>query len=587
MKSYLPSIKRYSWIPLACMLLAIGVGFVLAKQQSTMQASSIIYIVTGVPGDNFQKTLSSSDGIGYASDYAAIIPSRSVMQYVFQSDPAIGKSGYTVDDLLGSISTNPSSTSPTVTIIATTPTAEESVMLANSVAVGFQKYNQSVNQQHLDAQKKSLQDQIVVVQKQRDAAAATLEGIASTSDPHFAVAQANFNSIVSTLQTLQTDLSSLPTVASSNVNAIHTAAPGDATPTVKATTVVAATAAVGLLIGALIVLLVIFLDNHLRSEEDVKRKLGLAYLGGLSKDSEIESSPVQVRGTVVQELGDIGANLRIAGVLPGQWHAPHGAVLLVTSPQPAEGKTTVVASLAATMARGGCSTLVVDGNLRQPSAHLVFGMGASGPGLSGLLKSAGNVDDAVQTSPVPGVWLLHAGMPMENPTLLLSQRMPTILAQLRKKTDLIIIDAPALLSSAEASVFASMADGVMLVTDFRHARMPILKRAKEVLSSLVSVPAGLVLNCYPRTSSSQYYVSAYQRNIAVDQAPQPMIAPANGRGPNPMPAGAPMPAAPMNMPPMAPVGPNMAAPVKQQKPTQLLGPSNGVSQGGLMKSPMS
>src|SRR5205085_5032375 len=98
-----------------------------------------------------------------------------------------------------------------------------------------------------------------------------------------------------------------------------------------------------------------------------KEKLGLAYLGGLSNDNQIKSAPKNPTGVTARELSDICANLRLTGVLPGQWKAPQGVVLLVTSPQVAEGKTTLAVTLAATLARSGDTSVVLDGNLREPS----------------------------------------------------------------------------------------------------------------------------------------------------------------------------------------------------------------------------
>src|SRR5207248_2355815 len=193
--------------------------------------------------------------------------------------------------------------------------------------------------------------------------------------------------------------------------------------------IVGVTGGVGLLVGILVMLLIIFLDNRLRSEEQIKERLGLAYLGAVSNDNDIKATPTHVQGPVAHELSDICANLRLTGVLPGQWQAPHGAVLLVTSAQVAEGRTTLAAALSATVAHGGGTVVVVDGNLREPSTHLAFGISSIGPGLSSLLRGTGieSVDDAVVRSKVPGVWVLPAGAPMDSATLLLEQKMPGIL----------------------------------------------------------------------------------------------------------------------------------------------------------------
>ena len=144
-------------------------------------------------------------------------------------------------------------------------------------------------------------------------------------------------------------------------------------------------------------------------------------------------------------------------------------------------------------------------------------MSASGVGLSSLLKGTGNIDDMVLRSKIPGVWLLPAGAPTSDATFLLQQKLPAILRQLRQKTDLIIIDGPALLSGADAVELATMADGVALVVDVRHERLSLLLRARDLLSSLTHVPAGVIMNYLVPRSRNQYFATAYPGSSASEK----------------------------------------------------------------------
>jgi Mrp family chromosome partitioning ATPase len=92
--------------------------------------------------------------------------------------------------------------------------------------------------------------------------------------------------------------------------------------------------------------------------------------------------------------------------------------------------------------------------------------------------------------------------------------MPAILAQLRKKTDWIIIDGPPLLSGAEASLLASMSDGVAMVVDARHDKIALLLRAKAVLRSLTHTPVGIILNQVSQRKRNPYYAVAYAEDTA-------------------------------------------------------------------------
>ena len=517
MKRYFASIRQYSWILLVCIVIAASAGFLLAKKQpASFQVSTIMYVSVGAPGTTFSSTGSSNataaDSLTSAANYASEMLTRSVMEYIYQSYPAIAQHGYTADDLLADVAPVASTTSPTITISATAPNPSDAVLLANSVATGFQNYVTNQLQSHLDLLRQNIQTELTAYQKQSSDLENKIQLLNNPQDPRTALWTTDRSDVIHNIDALNSQLQSLPTTIRSDVYVIQQAKNSDASLTSKTSTTVAASTGVGLLLGLAIMLLLIFLDSRLRKEEHVKEKLGLAYIGSLATEKELGSTPTRASGAAAQQVADISANLRLTGVLAGQWQAPQGAVLLITSPQSAEGKTTLAASLAATFARGGGSGIVVDGNLHRPSTHLAFGMSPSGIGLSGLLKGSGqSVDEAVMRSNIPGIWLLPGGAALDESAFLLGQKMPAILAQLRSKTDLVIIDGPSLLDGADASLLASMADGVALVIDVRHEKLPQLLRARDLLKSLAHTPTGVVMNRFARRSrkGNNYYATAF------------------------------------------------------------------------------
>jgi capsular exopolysaccharide synthesis family protein len=550
-RRYFLSLKQYGWIIIACTLLALIAGFVfLKKEPQVYQVSSTMYVVADAPPTStFNPSLSANDSVGLATNYASQITSRSVMQFVYQSDPQIAQHGYGPEDLLSDVVTTPSATSSTILITASAVNANDAVLMANDVAKGFQMYIQTQNQQQLNALRSNLQNQMATVEKQKSATEGAITALATTTDPHYSVYNAELNDEIHTIDSIQTQLLALPASASSNIVTIQFAATKDAVPAIKSNLILAITAGIGLLVGILIMLLFIYNDKRLQDGEQVREKLGVAYLGGISRSNEFAKNPAQIQGVVAHQIGDIGANLSLTGVLPYRRQTTEGAILLVTSAQSTEGKTTITQALAAAMARGGNTVVVVDGNLRRPATHLAFGMETTGPGLSSLLMATdkGIIDPnaVVQRSHLPGVWFLAAGMPIDDPVLLLSRKMPKILEQLSKKVDVVIIDGPAVLSGAEASVFASMADGVVWVVDARHTKLSLLMRSKEILHSLTHTPAGIIMNGIKLGRQNSYYASAYSTgatqdwmSIAVDtakgndsgnvQTPEPVVALSKG-----------------------------------------------------------
>ena len=511
MKRYFPSIKQYSWVILVAFVIALLAGIFLSKiTPSTNSVNSIMLATVGAPGTTIPGVTPSGTSLDAATNYAPEIISRSVMEYVVANNPDVAAHHFTADDLLYDVVAAPSTTAATITITATTVKPGDCVLLANAVSEGFQNYIQAQRQSALNDQRTKLQTQLNADVLQKNTDQKTMQQIANTTDIRYIIASSDLQNANQQISSVQSQINQLPTTVNSDIIVIQKAKLIDVQPSSKSSLVVAAAGAVGILIGTLIMFLMIFLDDRLRGEDRVREKLGMAFLGGLFADGQIKHNPARAKGPVMHQFADMVVNLRLSGVLPGQWRSPRGAALLITSAQPAEGKTSIAVGLASAVARGGGSVVVIEGNLQHPTTHLAFGINATGIGLAGLLGGTGveAVDSVVVRSKIPGVWLLPGGKTMEDSTLLLGQKFPAILTQLRAKTDLVIIDGPALLSGSDALLLATMVDGVALVLDSRHDKLGLMLRAKEMLSSLTHTPAGVILNRMPRRKRNTHFASA-------------------------------------------------------------------------------
>ncbi len=527
MKRYFSSLKQYSWILLASIIVATAVGFLIARTQlSIYQVSSVLLVNSAAPGASYNggpTPGTSTDDLGQALNYSAEIMTTGFMSYVINNctydSQHLKHLGFTPEDLIVDVVPTTSTTAATVTLLASARSSADALALANDVANCYVAYKTAALQTQLTGMRTSLQTQITAQQGVVANWSKQLGSLSSTTDPRYNLYLSNLNSANTYLNTLQGQLQVLPTTVKADVFMIQQATPADVTASLKGYIILGATAGVGLLVGFLIMLLVIFTDSRLRSDEQVKEKLGLAYLGGLSNDHQLRGAPTHIKGETLHTISNIAASLRLTGVLPGTWRTRPGAVLLVTSPREAEGKSTVAAALSVAMAKGGNSVLVMDGNLQQPSTHLAFRMSNSGRGLSALLNGSGreNVSDSVQRTDVPGVWLLPAGPAVDSAALLMEQKLPGILAQLRREADVVIIDGPALLSSADASLLATMSDGIALVIDVRHEKLPLLLRAKDILNSLTHTPVGLIMNRLAQNQRTPYYASPYLGNTVAEQ----------------------------------------------------------------------
>jgi capsular exopolysaccharide synthesis family protein len=185
-------------------------------------------------------------------------------------------------------------------------------------------------------------------------------------------------------------------------------------------------------------------------------------------------------------------------------------VMVVTSSVPDEGKTTVAANLALSLAQLGRTVLLVEGELRDPGVLELFGM-PEGAGLTDVLLDNTPVSDVIQTLPGTELNLLAAGQVPPNPSELLgSRQMIGLLEELRASYETIIIDAPPLLPVTDAAVLAEHADGALLVVREGKTRKDQLARAKAALDAVEARVLGVVMNRarVPKTATTPYSQAA-------------------------------------------------------------------------------
>jgi receptor protein-tyrosine kinase len=168
--------------------------------------------------------------------------------------------------------------------------------------------------------------------------------------------------------------------------------------------------------------------------------------------------------------------------------------LLVTSAQIGEGKSTIVSNLAYSMGHSGRQVVIVDGNLRRPTLHELFGV-PNRLGLSNILTREVSLDEALQDSGLPGIQVLTSGPLPPHPAFLLdSHYMMELLDMLSARFDMVLIDSPPLLEFADTSVLALSAKNVLMVVERSQARQESLRGALQKLDEIKIEPLGLVVN---------------------------------------------------------------------------------------------
>ena len=186
--------------------------------------------------------------------------------------------------------------------------------------------------------------------------------------------------------------------------------------------------------------------------------------------------------------------------------------LLVTSPNPIEGKSTTVANLAVVIAQSGLKTIAVDADLRRPVIHRKFNL--PNAGLSMALFEEPNPSSLgfLQETAVENLRVMTSGSTPPNPAeLLASGRMKRLIQTLKSQSDIVLFDSPPSLVVTDAAILAAQVDGIVLVVDAGRTRRASLKRAVEALERTGTPILGVVINRLTARTGGYYYYYYYDR----------------------------------------------------------------------------
>jgi polysaccharide biosynthesis transport protein len=271
----------------------------------------------------------------------------------------------------------------------------------------------------------------------------------------------------------------------------------------------------GLLVGFGMAYLSEISDQSFRTPEEIRRHLGLPLIGHIPffepKESAENAGPESPKINPILVAANRSKSREAEAyrvVRTSLFFSSRGGghkVIQVTSPDVGDGKSTLAANLAVSIAQSGKAVLIIDCDFRRPRIHKLFDVKAT-RGLASVILGEAELADVIQASAVAGLSVLPCGPIPNNPAELLTQpRLKELLTHLREKYDFVVIDTPPLLAVTDPSVVAPHVDGIIMTVRISKNGRPHAQRAKEILATLGANVLGVVVNGIGRNAEGYGY----------------------------------------------------------------------------------
>ncbi|MBI5652429.1 MAG: polysaccharide biosynthesis tyrosine autokinase [Chloroflexi bacterium] len=510
LRQYLTVVWKWTWlIVLAALIAGVTSFFWNSRQPKIYQASTSLLVGTGLEQRNPQSgDLFTSQQL--AQTYIQIARTDPVLQGVVDTL----KLPFGSDQLRGAIYAGiiPGTQLIELRVVDTDPRRAQLIADAYAAQVIAQgpaarapdeiARREFVQRQIEDIQKKIDDSQIKIDELQRSIAVTSSAKEIADKQQQIAAMQSQRTTWQTTYATLLTVLApqgsnSLSVVESARLPQ-YPIAPNVASNVMFAALIGAALAVVG-------AFLVEYLDDTIKTPEDVAQSLELANLGaigtiwGNGSDARLIAAKYP-RASHSEAYRALRTNIQVSSL-----DQPI-KTLLVTSANPKEGKSITSANLGVVMALGGLRVLLIDADMRRPQQHKIFNLSNEFGLVNALLHPEARLDTYTQPTETENLVVLTTGPHPPNPAELLdSKRMQELIERFKAQFDLLIFDTPPILPRIDAAVLARHLDATLLVVDAGHTRRDSAMRAKETLARAGGKILGVALNRISSNNAYYYY----------------------------------------------------------------------------------
>lgn len=482
LRGYLKTVRARIWLLIVTVVVIVAIGLAVSLSQRPLYRGEAEVIVSA---QNTGAIL-----LGASRDYSSVQAVQADVQSqvrVIQSrglaEQVITRLGLdtTTGSLLGRVTTSNDGQTNVVSIEAVDGSPTRAAEIANAFAEAYVAWSRDSRQASIKAAGDDVEQRLLLAQEQIVALASSADHATVEQQVKLQAARVLYASLADKLEQLR--VNQQLDVGSGSVLTSAVADPAPVSP--KPLRDAALALAIGLAMGVGMVFLAEQLDTRIRSSEEVERIYGAPVLGIIPFETFEKADASRL--TLVQHPHSSAAEAyRELSIGLDFANFKHDIkTLLVTSPVPNEGKSTVAANLAVALSQAGRTVVLLSCDFRRPATKTFFDLKGE-VGLSEVLAGANGIGEALQQPEgLERLSVVTSGkMPPRPSQLLRSSSMAALVAGLRESVDWVIVDVPPLLAVADAASVAGLVDGVLMVTRIGKSKRDDATAARGTLDNV-------------------------------------------------------------------------------------------------------
>lgn len=514
LRQYAAILWRWKWLIVAGVVLAAGTAFVASRVQTPVYQATTDLLINEAPSEGTSDYTAILTSERLARTYAQMLVNRPVLQETLNRlEMRVGVQE--LEALKDAIDVQLVRDTQLITVSVEDTSPIRAAEIANTLVEVFAAQNEDMQASRYAASKESLSQELEQLSGLIQETEAKIEALGSPPtngaraeqdqlEANLAQYRESYTNLLQSYETLR--VAEAQTV--SNVVQVEPATPPitPVRPRTMMNTLLAAI--VGGMIAVGVIFLIEYLDTSIKTPEQVMAAFELPMLGLIGRLEE-ENGPhaaTDPRSPITEAFRKLRSNIEFSAV----GRPIH--TLLVTSPGPGEGKSTVATNLAVVMAQGGKQVVLLDADMRKPRVHHLMNV-TNRVGLSDLfVRTPLTFDGTVRKWRTEKLALITSGGLPPNPAELLgSERMADILGELSERADVVVIDTPPMSAVTDAVLLAARVDAVLLVLEPGSTPMGAAEQSLDQLKLAGANVIGFVMNNVDLQRGGYYsgYYSGY------------------------------------------------------------------------------